>query len=387
MKSAVKDPEQTEPAGVTARRIVAYPYRGIAYTDCFYDAIERLGARVVPGEWSGGWLWDNLTRNDIVHIHWPSFLYSEPDSAPRAIKSFLRFAALLALMKARSREIWWTAHNLLPHVASALPRLDILARHAVIAAAAKVFVHGASAEKVLLERFPGAKAKCVRIPHGNWIGHYGRQPERGAAREALGLRPDAFVYLFFGQCKPYKNLEGLLDVFSRAARERDVLLVAGRFSDASYQERIQALAGGDPRVRIDGRFIPDSDVSSYLAACDALCMPYREILTSGTAMLSLSFGRPVISVDRGFLREVITPETGILIPPGDDEALAGALRSARERKWDSEAILRHAERFRFEDAAKISLKEAGADFAGQGGSRRAREQPEPSPCMPGGEKR
>lgn len=339
-------------------RIIAFPHRGIAYTDSFYEAVERRGLKVVAGDWSGRWLRDNLTREDIVHIHWPSFLYSDPDSVTGSAKGFLRFAVLLALMRLRSKEIWWTAHNLLPHVRCAIPFLDVWARHLMIAAAARVFVHGEHAEAVLLERFPGVSGKCIRIPHGNWVGRYEPQHTRESARLALELPQDAFIHLFFGQCKPYKNLDGLLRIFLQEASDREMLLVAGRFADAGYLARIRELARDDPRVRIDARFIRDSEVSSYVAASDVMCIPYREILTSGTAMLALSFGKPVISIDRGFLREVVTPETGVLVPPGDDRALAEALRVVKERSWSREAILRQAGRFRFEDAAQISIDAA-----------------------------
>ena len=72
-------------------------------------------------------------------------------------------------------------------------------------------------------------------------------------------------------------------------------------------------------------------------------------------MLALSFGKPVISIDKGFLRDVITQDTGILIPPGDDEELATAMRKARERPWCSDKIIRHSQKYTFDDAAAIFL--------------------------------
>jgi len=219
-------------------------------------------------------------------------------------------------------------------------------------------VHGVEAEKVLISRFPRAKTKCVVIPHGNWIDRYRPYQTRESARTTLGLPKDAFIYLFFGQCKPYKNLDGLIKVFTLKASSTDLLLVAGTFSDKSYLSEIINLANGDSRIRIDARFIPDDEVSSYLSASDVICVPYREILTSGTTMLALSFGKPVISINRGFLRDVMSQETGILIEPNDGRELADALRAIRERSWSSEAIIHHARRFSFTDAAKIFLNEA-----------------------------
>lgn len=336
-------------------RIVAFPHRGIAYNDAFYAALEHEGVAVLAGEWSGRWLLQTLRPDDVVHIHWPSFLYQPRGSYPRVLAYFCRFLLLLVLVRWRAGALWWTAHNLLPHERCKLPVLDVLGRHAVIRLAQRVLVHGAQAEAVLCTRFPAVKGKCLRIPHGNWIDHYPTPPGKAAARAELGLAPGAYIYLQFGQCKPYKNLEGLLAAFARYRADDAVLLIAGSFADPDYLASVAALAAQDKRVRLDARYIPDEELVSYLAACDVVCMPYREILTSGTAMLALSLSRPVLSVDRGFLRDVITPGVGYLIEPGDEAALLQALQQIRQQAWDEAHILQAARRHTFADAAKLCL--------------------------------
>ncbi len=332
-------------------RILAFPHFGIAYNDSFYAALQAQGVRVETGVWAGGWLARNLRGDDVVHIHWPSFMYTAQGSLRGVASGFLRFVLLFALVRLKTRHIWWTAHNLMPHDRCRFPVVDTWARRWLIRLASVVWVHGEQAEAVLVERFPSARCKCRRIPHGHWIGHYRPDHTRASARRALGIDDGAFVYLFFGQIKPYKNLEGLIRVFKQSAPRDALLLVAGRFSDSAYQARVEAAAGGDPRIRLDARFVPDELVSAYVAASDTLCIPYREILTSGTAMLAMSFGKPVVSINRGFLRDVVTPQSGILIEPGDDGALAQALKDVRDRAWSAQDILAHARQFSFEQAA------------------------------------
>jgi glycosyltransferase involved in cell wall biosynthesis len=171
----------------------------------------------------------------------------------------------------------------------------------------------------------------------------------------LKLPIEAFVFLHFGNCKPYKNLDGLIEAFRRVAKCNDILLVAGRFSDNAYLATVLDLAAGDDRIRIENRFIPDEQVSDYIVACNVMCMPYREILTSGTAMLALSYGRPVLSVNRGLLRDVVRPDCGILIEPGDSLALTEGLQAVRNRSWVEADIVRVAAQYTFSDAAKISI--------------------------------
>lgn len=339
-------------------RIIAFPYHGIAYTSALYSAIEAEGAEVLEADWSGRWLYHNIRKGDVVHIHWPSFMYLTAGTRRAILKSFWKCLLFLAIIRLRKGRIWWTAHNLLPHERCALPSLDLWARHLVVRLATRIFVHGPEAEAVLVGRYPRARGKCVRIPHGNWIGHYLPVLTREEARAKLGLPQDAFVYLCFGQCKPYKNVDGLIRAFRLAAAESDILLIAGGFADQSYLTTITELVDGDPRIRIVARFIADQDVSTYLYASDVMCVPYREILTSGAAMLSLSCGRPVISVSRGAMRDHLSEATGILVQVDDEQALVRALREARERNWSAEEIIRHAQRFSFADAARITLSAA-----------------------------
>jgi glycosyltransferase involved in cell wall biosynthesis len=199
----------------------------------------------------------------------------------------------------------------------------------------------------------------VLIPHGNWIDRYKPTESRPTARQNLELPNDVFIYLFFGYCKPYKNLEGLVEAFRKIAKADDMLLIAGHFSDQAYQAKILDLVAGDRRIRIDHGYISDDCVSNYLVACDALCIPYRQVLTSGSAMLALSYGRPVLSINSGFLRDTIRRECGELIEPGDPEALEEGMLAMRSRSWVEDEILQAARQFTFSEAAEISLSCVG----------------------------
>lgn len=336
-------------------RIFAFPFHGPAYTEALNAELRAQGAQVLRGDWEDGLILKNLRPGDAVHFHWPSYLYKQEGTPIRIARSFFKFVLRLILVRSKTKEIWWTAHNLLPHERCAIPLLDVLARHLIIRMSSRVFIHGAEAEKVLLERFPAARRKCVRIPHGHWMDLYGPVEAREQARTVLKLPRDAFIYLFFGQCRPYKNLDGLIEVFRRETGAEDFLLVAGNFSDDAYLKAIIELAAGDPRIRIDARFIDDSEIPTYFSAANAMCVPYREILTSGTAMLAFGFGTPVLSIDRGFLRDVVKPDTGILVEPDNAQALAEGLRLLRRGQWSSESIIRHAGRFTFRDAAQTTL--------------------------------
>lgn len=337
-------------------RILAFPYRGIAYNNSFYDAVEASGMEVVEGPWEGRWLLQNLKNTDVIHIHWPSFLYRPQGSVTSVVKGFIRFLALLFICRIRTRHIWWTAHNLYPHQRSRIPQLDVWARRLLIRLSEGILVHGREAEKLVLKEFPEAKGKTTIIPHGHWIGAYPQPPARGDAREKLGIPGDGSVYLLFGQCQPYKNLITLIRAFKQVAGENDHLIIAGRFSDDDYYQSAAKETDGDSRIRLENGFVPDDDVSVYFAASDVMCLPYSEILTSGSGMLALSYGIPIISIDKGYLREFVPEFCGVLIQDTEVVSVADGMRTARARLWDRSRIVEHARSQTFENAAAIFLK-------------------------------
>lgn len=336
-------------------RVVAFPRFGTSYNECFYQSLEAQGVVVLELDYCGSSLWKNLRRGDWVHLHWPSFGYSTKEGPVSLLRNFFRWVSLLLLIRAKGALVIWTAHNLLPHDRAAIPMIDVLGRHFLIALAKYIFVHGDNASKALVERFPLAKPKLVNIPHGNWIGYYPISQTKSTARAELCVGNSTFLFLFIGLCKPYKNLDGLIRSFRQLSGDVE-LIVAGKFQDSSYQEEIFALAQGDPRIRIIPGFIPDEMMQTYLLACDAVVVPYRDILTSGTAMLALSFGRPIVSVALGFLKDVVTEDVGILFAPDDPEGLSQALSAALVRSFDQEQIVHHAKQYTYDDAANLCVK-------------------------------
>ena len=337
-------------------RVIAFPKSGISYNDCFYRCVEAQQVTVIDGVFAGGWLWNNLRYGDWVHLHWPSFGYNTSTGRRKLLWAFVRWVALLTLVRMRGCKIVWTAHNLLPHDRAAIAALDVLARRLVIAISERIMVHGQFAAESLVARFPAVVSKLCLIPHGNWINYYPRSLNRETARVKLGLPLDQFVYLFIGLCKPYKNVDGLVRAFRLTSNDA-LLLIAGKFQDQAYYEHVKALAGSDDRIKIEPGFIPDKQMQAYLLACDVVVVPYREILTSGTAMLAMSFGRPVVSVALGFLKTIVSnPRLGHLFSPTNPTGLSEALNVARSFHFDEKEILAHASCFTFEEAASVFVK-------------------------------
>ena len=340
-------------------RLFGYPADGIAYNECLYRELATRGLNVIRGEWSVRWLRTQMRRGDMLHLHWPSFYYYDPRSLYRTWRHMVRFIAVLLYARAKGVRLFWTAHNLYPHDGGRGLFVHRLARALVITLAERVFVHGPSAAAVLSREFPATRAKQVLIEHGHWSDYYPASHSRAQARAALGLRPESFVFGFVGSCKPYKGLEELIAAFARQSGDC-TLLIAGHFQSEAYrreiEQRLAALPAG--RAQLVARFLGDDEIQRHVAASDVLVLPFREVLTSGSLILGLSFGTPVIAPRIGALVDVMNETTGVLYDPQRPEALGEAMCEARALRFDATQIVEHARTLTWSSAATALLEAA-----------------------------
>ena len=332
--------------------LAAFPKNGTAYLDCFYPAFEKFNIRAIKGSFSIKWAFKEAGHIRYFHFHWPSFFYAHRNDSRKTLKYFFRFLLFLAAIKLKGAHIFWTAHNLYPHDKGGLDFLDVFIRRLIVRLSTKILVHGPSAHKRLVAEFPAAKTKIVEIDHGNWIHYYPTQIDRGQARKKLTVQPDVFIYLFIGICKEYKNLMHLVETF-KGIQGDTMLLIAGKFQSTRFFLQVRDAAKEDMRIRIDNGFIGDRDLQIYLNACDMVVLPYAESLTSGAAMLAISFGKPVIAPRQGSLIEMVPPSCGRLYDPNDPAGLKNAMVSASVKKLNREDILDHARTFSWNTSARI----------------------------------
>ena len=288
------------------------------------DAAMRALAEVVP------------PARVTFHLHWLNFLFRDLPDTAAAQAAADEFHGKLAAFCARGGRLVWTVHNAVSHEAD-FPDIEMDLSRRIADLAEVVHLHSlASLPEV--RPFLDLKDEKVRVArHGNYIGAYPDLVSGPAARRQLGLGPDDDVMLFTGQVRPYKGIDSLLQAFRSLLRERPRLrlIVAG---EARFD--IDSVLGRelDPRAREriihHDRFIEDEELQLFFRAADLAVYPYRRILTSGSLMLSLSFGVPTVVPDVGMTREVLGGGmAGILYDgEGGGPALEAALREMFRRK-------------------------------------------------------
>ncbi len=184
--------------------------------------------------------------------------------------------------------------------------------------------------KRVLTEGPGLDpAKVHVIPLGNLEDFRGPAVNRGKAREALGIRPRERTALFFGRLTPDKGLDVLIRAFSQVkARlpEARLLIAANPLESFSQYERLIAHLGLTSDITVRLGFIPQGELAIYFGAADVVILPYLRAYHSANLLTAYTFGRPVVTTAVGGLPEdIVEGQSGHVVPPGDEEALAQAI--------------------------------------------------------------
>jgi glycosyltransferase involved in cell wall biosynthesis len=269
------------------------------YNDLLYTAIREAGAEV--REYAS---WPLLLSHwDILHIHWPESLL-ETKSWLHARWSEVKYLRLLDRARSKGTRIVWTVHDLKPHDL-VFPELERRFWQAVLDRIDGVIGLTRTGLELAHQRFPHlASRPSFVVPHGHYRGRYPNEIDKAEARRRLGVEGGGAVITYFGQIRPYKNVPRLI-ASVRALEAPVTLFVCGRLSKRiDMTDELVRAAGGDPRIRLEARFIADEDVQLFFNAADLLVFPYRDILNSGSALLGLSFDRPVLVPKLGAMGEL-----------------------------------------------------------------------------------
>ena len=148
--------------------------------------------------------------------------------------------------------------------------------------------------------------------------YYENNCSKKEAKKQLNLDENAFVYLFFGEIKPYKGLQNLLPVFNKIAKENGVLLIAGKSYDADFLDSLQKITGDNKQVLWFHRFIEDREVQLFFNAADVILLPFVRIDHSGSIDLAMSFSKPIITLKTASTEKLLASQTELLFGQPED---------------------------------------------------------------------
>jgi len=215
---------------------------------------------------------------DVVHLQWLAW----PSADSR-----LRFAAPAV----------FTAHDILPRRTAT--RADLWRR--LLAKFDRVVAHSERGRAALAEL--GVDARV--IPHPVF-------------RSEIARADEGETVLALGVIRPYKGLPDAVEATRRIGAR---LLVAGDPVDVTVPEA--------PHVERRLGYLPEAEIDRALAEATVAVFPYRpELDQSGALLRALGAGVPAVAYDVGGIAEPVRRfGAGVVVPPGDVDALAQGLRA------------------------------------------------------------
>lgn len=173
----------------------------------------------------------------------------------------------------------------------------------------------------------GVQGRYEVVPNVVDLDHFTPAPRlRGGVRRLIAVT----------RMTPIKGVPDLLEALRLLeCRDWHCDLIGGgeRF------EEYKALASQDSRVSFLGE-LQRPEVAARLRQADLFVLASRLETFSVAAVEAMACGVPVVATACGGPEELVGPEAGAIVPPGDPAALAGAIDRALSTRFDSAAIAR-----------------------------------------------
>lgn len=267
---------------------------GNPYAGALYRYVARNGWNVI-----GFSPRDLVTQKyQIFHLHWPdSFVVRK--GLLQSLVAFVRLIGGVIYARCKGAKIVWTAHNLLSHdkmypiiewgFHCLWPRLvDGI-----------IFLTNYSREEFFKTWGRNFKGGTDVIPHGHYRGIYPKpnvdliQPKTGP------------VILFLGRVMRYKGLEQLIAAFKNL-NGNVRLEIYGECVDVEYRRKIEELCKSDSRITCLLEPVNSRDLRSILQSTNLAVIPFKQVTNSGSVLLMISHGLPVLVPDLPQFRELQT---------------------------------------------------------------------------------
>ncbi|MCA9083825.1 MAG: glycosyltransferase family 4 protein [Planctomycetaceae bacterium] len=179
-----------------------------------------------------------------------------------------------------------------------------------------LIVHSEWAKRELMSQFPELPGSRISvIEHPPLI-----QPTQNLCaadcRRRLGIPSDAFHVLFFGSLKAFKGLDfythWINQISATPGFERVRFTIAGSPSAPNIEQMIRSRLGDNPRVKLELKYIPESEEEVYFKASDVVALPYEKISQSGVLSTAFAYRKPVLATGVGnFAEQTADGQRGI----------------------------------------------------------------------------
>ena len=222
------------------------------------------------------------------------------------------------------RPLVWHLHDIISqsHFGESQRRLQITLANKLASA---VVVPSHAVETAFVQA--GGRPELVRIiPNGMTLNI--DRSSKEVLRRRLGL-PNGPLIGVFSRIAAWKGQHVVLRALPQLPDVHCLIVGSPLFGEESYQRSLKTLARNldiEKRVSFLGQ---RSDIPELMRVVDAVVHPSVDPEPFGRTLVeAMLSGAPVIATDTGASREILHEDEGsLMIPPGDSDALAAAIKS------------------------------------------------------------
>lgn len=148
----------------------------------------------------------------------------------------------------------------------------------------------------------------------------------------------------------YKGIDHLIEAMPAilAAAPGTKLRIVGRGDDRPRLQQLVRDHRLEAAVEFAG-YIDDRQLRHEFARCTLFALPSQKEGFGLVYLEAMAYGKPCVAAAAGGAPEVVTPESGLLVPYADVPALAAACAKALVTTWDPAAIRACARCFSYEE--------------------------------------
>jgi len=316
-------------------KVLFFPYLsgGNPYQRRLAKALQNCGVEVLPTKPHRYLpIMGNVQacHADVLHLHWTSLLLTHPNRIKNGLL-IIRFVAELLAVRLFGVKIVWTVHNLYHHERR-VP-METLINRFIVRLSHQLIVHYPFAKTAVMHAYnlqDNCKKKINIIPHGHYIDCYENRITQEEARNTLGLGKKEIVFLYFGSIRPYKNVPSLINAFRKLQNKDVSLLIVGEPKNGVVKEELCNQCQTDSRIRTFLEAVPDEKIPVFMNCADVVVLPFKDIFTSGSVILAMSFQKALIAPSIGCVPEILDKRGAFLYDPKDGRNLLLAMKTALE---------------------------------------------------------
>lgn len=250
------------------------------------EAIRRAGYTPVPQT-------GNIVKSDCILYNW----MENVDGNHKALIIAKKLVRLIQF-KVLGKKIVWVMHNKQPHENSYKFGLFMMKVMAFISDKIMVLCDETVPALMKITNSKKVLEKVCKVPLISYESIVGEMDEA-----PIGGKLNV---LLFGQIKPYKGVEVLLEALKdEYLQQNTVITIVGKCNDQSYLNQITDKIKTLHNVSFQNRFIELSELKKIVKDIHLLVLPMdiKSSLNSSAAMMAFSLRRTVICPNIGTVQE------------------------------------------------------------------------------------